>query len=67
MPADHCAVIFDTSRKTFRSEIYDQYKAQRPPAPEELIPQFDLIRQAVKAFNVAQVVLSRCTWYKYRR
>ena len=53
--ADHCAVIFDTSRKTFRSEIYDQYKAQRPPAPEELIPQFDLIRQAVKAFNVASL------------
>ncbi len=53
--ADHCAVIFDTSRKTFRSEIYDQYKAQRPPAPEELVPQFDIIRQAVKAFNVASV------------
>ncbi|MDA0341518.1 MAG: DNA polymerase I [Proteobacteria bacterium] len=53
--ADHCAVIFDTSRKTFRSEIYDQYKAHRPPAPEELVPQFDIIRQAVKAFNVASV------------
>ncbi len=53
--ADHCAVIFDTSRKTFRSEIYDQYKAQRPPAPEELVPQFALIREAVKAFNVASI------------
>jgi DNA polymerase-1 len=53
--ADHVAVIFDTSRTTFRSEIYDQYKANRPPAPEELIPQFDLIREAVTAFNVARI------------
>ena len=45
----HIAVIFDYSEKTFRNEIYQEYKAHRPPAPEELIPQFPLIRDAVKA------------------
>ena len=49
----HIAVIFDHSEKTFRNEIYPEYKAHRPPAPEELVPQFPLIRDAVKAFNVA--------------
>src|SRR5690349_15110218 len=49
----HLAVIFDASEKTFRNEIYQDYKAHRPPAPEELVPQFPLIRDAVKAFNVA--------------
>src|SRR5215510_9439344 len=49
----HIAVIFDASEKTFRNEIYKDYKAHRPPAPEELVPQFPLIREAVKAFNIA--------------
>ncbi|MEZ5856053.1 MAG: 5'-3' exonuclease H3TH domain-containing protein [Hyphomicrobiaceae bacterium] len=49
----HIAVIFDASRENYRNEIYKDYKANRPPAPEELIPQFPLIRDAVKAFNVA--------------
>jgi DNA polymerase-1 len=49
----HTAVIFDHSEKTFRNEIYQDYKAHRPPAPEELVPQFGLIRDAVKAFNIA--------------
>jgi DNA polymerase-1 len=49
----HLAVIFDASEKTFRNEIYQDYKAHRPPAPEELVPQFPLIREAVKAFNIA--------------
>jgi DNA polymerase-1 len=49
----HVAVVFDHSAKTFRNNIYDQYKANRPPPPEELVPQFPLIRDAVKAFNVA--------------
>ncbi len=49
----HIAVIFDAARETFRNEIFKDYKAHRPPAPEELIPQFPLIRDAVKAFNVA--------------
>ena len=51
----HLAVVFDASEKTFRNEIYGDYKAHRPPAPEELVPQFPLIRDAVKAFNVACV------------
>ncbi len=49
----HIAVIFDAGRETFRNAIYPKYKAQRPPPPEELVPQFPLIRDAVKAFNVA--------------
>ena len=53
----HLAVVFDTSEVTFRNAIYDQYKANRPPPPEELVPQFPLIRDAVRAFNVACVEL----------
>jgi len=49
----HLAVIFDKSSKSFRNEIYPQYKAQRPDAPADLVPQFGLIRQATTAFNVA--------------
>ncbi len=49
----HIAVVFDASEKTFRNEMYADYKAHRPPAPEELVPQFPLIRDAVRAFNVA--------------
>ena len=49
----HIAVIFDKSSKSFRNDIYPQYKAHRPPAPEDLVPQFGLIRQATEAFNVA--------------
>jgi DNA polymerase-1 len=49
----HVAVIFDHSGKTFRNEIYDKYKANRPPAPEDLIPQFPLTRDATRAFNIA--------------
>ncbi len=49
------AVIFDAKRKTFRNEIYAEYKAHRPPAPEELIPQFDIIRDATRAFNVPAI------------
>jgi DNA polymerase-1 len=49
----HIAVVFDYSEKTFRNEIYKDYKAHRPPMPEELIPQFRVIRDAVKAFNIA--------------
>ncbi len=49
----HAAVIFDHSGKSFRNEIYDLYKANRPPAPEDLVPQFPLTREATKAFNIA--------------
>jgi DNA polymerase-1 len=55
----HIAVIFDAGRETFRNDIYPKYKAQRPPPPDELIPQFPLIRDAVRAFNVACVELDR--------
>ncbi len=48
----HLAVILDASSKTFRNEMYDQYKAHRPPPPEDLVPQFPLIRDAVRAFSV---------------
>lgn len=48
----HVAVIFDHKGKTFRSAIYDNYKANRPPAPEDLVPQFPLIRAATRAFNL---------------
>ncbi|OUD09021.1 DNA polymerase I [Marivivens niveibacter] len=51
--ATHVAVIFDYSGKSFRNEIYDQYKAHRPPAPEDLVPQFPLTRDATRAFNIA--------------
>ena len=49
----HVAVIFDHSGHSFRNEIYDRYKANRPPAPEDLVPQFPLTREATKAFNIA--------------
>ena len=51
----HLAVIFDKSGHTFRNELYDQYKAHRPDPPDDLIPQFGLIREAVKAFNVPAI------------
>ena len=49
------AVIFDAGRVTFRNDIYPEYKANRDETPEDLIPQFDLIRDATRAFNVAAV------------
>ncbi|QIG48325.1 DNA polymerase I [Nordella sp. HKS 07] len=51
----HLAVIFDKSEQTFRKRIYPDYKAHRPDPPADLIPQFGLIRQATRAFNVACV------------
>ena len=55
--ADHAAVVFDTARLTFRNEIYEPYKANRGETPEELIPQFPLVREAAGAFNLASVEL----------
>jgi DNA polymerase-1 len=49
----HLVAIFDHSEKTFRNALYDQYKAHRPPPPEDLIPQFALVREATSAFGVA--------------
>ncbi len=48
----HLAVIFDKSEVTFRNKLYPEYKAHRPPAPEDLVPQFPLIRDATRAFNL---------------
>jgi DNA polymerase-1 len=48
----HLAVIFDAGEKTFRNEMYDQYKAHRPPPPPDLVPQFPLIRDATRAFSL---------------
>src|SRR5260370_1628867 len=49
---DHVAMILDPSEVPFRNQICDKYKANRPPPPEDLIPQFPLIREAAKAFNI---------------
>ncbi len=48
----HMAVILDASSKTFRNDMYDQYKAHRPPPPPDLVPQFPLIRTATRAFSI---------------
>lgn len=48
----HLAVILDAASKSFRNEIYPEYKANRPPAPEDLVPQFPLIRDATRAFSL---------------
>jgi DNA polymerase-1 len=56
MPPDnrptHLAIVFDKSEITFRNKLYPDYKAHRPPAPDDLIPQFSLIRDAVRAFDL---------------
>ncbi|WP_114388938.1 DNA polymerase I [Notoacmeibacter marinus] len=49
----HFAVIFDYSSKTFRNDLYDEYKANRSAPPDDLVPQFGLIREATRAFDVA--------------
>ncbi|MFA7277129.1 MAG: DNA polymerase I [Pseudobdellovibrionaceae bacterium] len=49
------AVIFDAARKNFRNDIYPDYKANRPPTPEDLIPQFPLIREAAQAFGLPTI------------
>ena len=54
----HIAVIFDAGRLTFRNRLYDAYKAHRPPPPEELIPQFALVREATEAFGVPAIELA---------
>jgi DNA polymerase-1 len=51
----HMAVIFDFSSKTFRDEIYTEYKAHRPPMPEELVPQFPLTRDATRAYSIPSI------------
>src|SRR3954465_15551992 len=53
----HLAVVFDHSERTFRNELYAEYKAHRPPPPEDLIPQFPLVREATRAFGVPSIEL----------
>ncbi len=54
----HLAVIFDAGRHTFRNRLYDQYKSQRPEPPEDLRPQFALVREATAAFGVPAIELA---------
>ncbi|MBT3929327.1 MAG: DNA polymerase I, partial [Rhodospirillaceae bacterium] len=54
---DYMAVIFDASRKTFRNDIYPEYKANRDAPPEELRPQFQLVRDATVAFGLPAIQL----------
>jgi DNA polymerase-1 len=56
--ADHVAVIFDAAGTSFRNRIYDQYKANRGPPPDDLVPQFALVREATKAFGVCQIEMA---------
>jgi len=53
----HFAVIFDSAKKNFRNDIYSEYKANRTETPEDLIPQFEYIRKAVKAFSLPSIEL----------
>jgi DNA polymerase-1 len=52
-PPTHIAVILDYAARSFRNELFEGYKAHRPEVPEDLVPQFPLIREAIKTFNVA--------------
>src|SRR5271155_4368683 len=54
----HLAVVFDAGEKTFRNAIHKEYKANRPPPPEDLVPQFPLVREATRAFGVSCVELA---------
>ena len=56
--ADYVAVIFDKARKTFRNDIYPEYKAHRPDAPEDLIPQFALVREATEAMGIPGIEMA---------
>src|SRR3954469_16498030 len=54
----HLAVIFDASEKTFRNALYKEYKANRLPPPEDLVPQFPLVRDATRAFGVSCIEMA---------
>ncbi len=55
----HLAIVFDKSEKSFRKEIYPEYKAHRPDPPEDLVPQFPLMRAAVRAFGLTPIEQDR--------
>ena len=52
---NHMLVVFDSGEKTFRNEIYSEYKANRPPAPDDLIPQFPIMREVAAALGLPSV------------
>ncbi|HEX3954963.1 MAG TPA: DNA polymerase I [Stellaceae bacterium] len=56
--ADHIAVVFDAAGSSFRNRIYDAYKANRGPPPDDLIPQFALVREATDAFSVCRIEMA---------
>jgi len=58
MQPDHIAIIFDSARKTFRNDIDPSYKANRAETPDELVPQFALVREATEAFNLDCIELN---------
>jgi DNA polymerase I len=53
--ADHVAVVFDVARTTFRNRLYKDYKAHRPEPPDDLVPQFQLVRDATDAFSLCRI------------
>ena len=53
LEVSHVAVVFDSGSKTFRNDIFPAYKANRPPCPEDLIPQFSIVREAAESLNLA--------------
>src|SRR5487761_1613153 len=53
--ADHIAVVFDVARTTFRNRLYKDYKAHRPEPPDDLVPQFQLVREATAAFSLCRI------------
>ena len=55
LKSTHIAVVFDTGGKTFRHDIFEWYKANRPPVPEEMIPQFPIIREVVDVLNIKSI------------
>ena len=54
---DYLAVVFDKSGRTFRNDLYPEYKAHRPPPPPDLVPQFSLVREVTRAFNIPALEL----------
>jgi len=55
LEVSHLAVVFDSGSKTFRNDIYSKYKSNRPPCPEDLIPQFPIVRECAEALNIAVI------------
>jgi len=59
MTPTHLAIIFDKSENSFRKELYPDYKAHRPDPPDDLVPQFPLMRAAVRAFGLTPIEQDR--------